>query len=263
MTAESKPAVGLFATCLADLFRPTVAFAAARLLRAAGCTVTVPLAQTCCGQPAYNSGDAHSARCIAKRVVEVFSPYDFTVAPSGSCAAMIREHYPALLGDDPGLREKSQTLARRTYELTSFLADVRDFTAVDAAFNCAVTYHDSCAGLRECGIRRQPRRLLQQVRGLTLREMADSNVCCGFGGTFCVKYPDISARMAGDKAHAVAQSGADAVLGGDLGCLLNIAGCIKRSGGGARVFHVAEVLAGLAGAAIGEGEGEGEGGGAK
>jgi len=259
MTAESKPGVGLFVTCLADLFRPTVAFAAARLLRAAGCMVTVPPAQSCCGQPAYNSGDARGARRIAKRVVEVFSPYDFTVAPSGSCAAIIREHYPALLGDDPGLREKSQTLARRTYELTTFLADVRNFTAVDAAFNCTATYHDSCAGLRECGIHRQPRRLLQQVRGLTLREMADSDVCCGFGGTFCVKYPDISARMAGDKAHAIAQSGADAVLGGDLGCLLNIAGRIKRGGGGARVFHVAEVLAGMKGAAIGEGEGEGGG----
>ena len=151
--SEESPRVGLFVTCLVDLFRPTVGFAAVKLLEGAGCTVEVPRAQTCCGQPAYNSGDRADARSIAARTIEAFEGYDYVVAPSGSCAAMLREHYPALFTDDPGMAAKAAELAGRTYELVSFLTDVRGVTGVEARFPGSVTYHDSCSGLRELGIK--------------------------------------------------------------------------------------------------------------
>ncbi len=243
--SEKPPRVGLFVTCLVDLFRPTVGFAAAKLLEDAGCTVEVPRTQTCCGQPAYNSGDRGDARSIAARTVEAFEGYDYVVAPSGSCAAMLREHYPALFTDDPGMAAKAAKLAGRTYELVSFLTDVRGVTGVEARFPGSVTYHDSCSGLRELGIKHQPRALLATVDGLTLAEHADAEVCCGFGGTFCVKYPDISNTMVSEKADAVESTGADTLLAGDLGCLLNMAGKLKRRGAKTSIRHVAEVLAGM------------------
>jgi L-lactate dehydrogenase complex protein LldE len=232
------PRVGLFVTCLVDLFRPAVGFAAVKLLEDAGCTVEVPRAQTCCGQPAYNSGDRADAVAIAARTIEAFEGYDYVVAPSGSCAAMLREHYPALFTDDPGMAAKAQGLAGRTHELVSFLTDVRGVAGVEARFPGSVTYHDSCSGLRELGIKDQPRALLATVEGLTLAEHADAEVCCGFGGTFCVKYPDISNTM-------VSENGADTLLAGDLGCLLNMAGKLKRRGAKVSARHVAEVLAGM------------------
>jgi L-lactate dehydrogenase complex protein LldE len=247
--------VALFVTCLVDLFRPTVGFAAVKLLEAAGCTVAVPKAQTCCGQPAYNSGDRADTRAIARQVIAAFEDYDYVVAPSGSCAAMIREHYPALFDDEPETAQRAHRLARRTHELVSFLRDVRKVDAVDADFAGSVTYHDSCSGLRELDIKQQPRALLQSVRGLELLELPDAEICCGFGGTFCVKYPEISDRMVSDKAAAIEGTGAGTVLAGDLGCLMNMAGKLKRRGARARVRHVAEVLAGMtATPAIGEGE---------
>jgi L-lactate dehydrogenase complex protein LldE len=188
MTSE-KPRVGLFATCLVDLFRPEVGFAAAKLLEDAGCTVEVPPAQTCCGQPAYNSGDRADARRLALNVIRLFSPYDYVVLPSGSCAAMIRHHYPALFADDPELGRHARALAGKTWELVSFLTDVMGVEAVAARFDGRVTYHDSCSGLREMKVKAQPRALLDTVAGLTLTEMAAPEECCGFGGTFCVKYP--------------------------------------------------------------------------
>ncbi len=252
--SEESPRVGLFVTCLVDLFRPTVGFAAVKLLEGAGCTVEVPRAQTCCGQPAYNSGDRADARSIAARTIEAFEGYDYMVAPSGSCAAMLREHYPPLFADDPALAAKAAELAGRTYELVSFLTDVRGVTGVEARFPGSVTYHDSCSGLRELGIKNQPRALLATVEGLTLAEHADAEVCCGFGGTFCVKYPDISNTMVGEKAKAVEGTGADTLLAGDLGCLLNMAGKLKRRGAKTSARHIAEVLAGMTEQpAIGEG----------
>jgi L-lactate dehydrogenase complex protein LldE len=239
------PRVGLFVTCLVDLFRPAVGFAAVKLLEDAGCTVEVPRAQTCCGQPAYNSGDRADAVAIAARTIEAFEGYDYVVAPSGSCAAMLREHYPALFTDDPGMAAKAQGLAGRTHELVSFLTDVRGVAGVEARFPGSVTYHDSCSGLRELGIKDQPRALLATVEGLTLAEHADAEVCCGFGGTFCVKYPDISNTMVSEKAGAVEGTGADTLLAGDLGCLLNMAGKLKRRGAKVSARHVAEVLAGM------------------
>ncbi len=242
---QTSPRVALFVTCLVDLHRPTVGFAAIRLLEQAGCRVEVPRAQTCCGQPAYNSGDRATARGIAVQVMEAFGGYDYVVAPSGSCGGMISHHYAGLFRDDPGMLQKAEALAGRTYELTAFLADVMGIADTGARFDGVATYHDSCSGLRELGVKRQPRRLLAEVAGLELREMADPEVCCGFGGTFCVKYPEISTRMASDKAADVIATGADTLLAGDLGCLLNMAGRLSRLGSTVGARHVAEVLAGM------------------
>ncbi len=252
MSAQAKKRVGLFVTCLVDFMRPSVGFAAVKLLEDAGCLVDVP-AQSCCGQPAYNSGDRTSTRDIAEQVIEAFAPYDYVVAPSGSCAGMLKIHYPELFHGDPNWLPKANALADKTHELVSFLTDVLGLDKVDARFEGAVTYHDSCAGLRELGVREQPRRLLASVQGLELKEMEDRDVCCGFGGAFCVKYPDISNVIVGKKAKAVAATGASTLLAGDLGCLMNIAGKLQREGTTVQVRHVAEVLAGMADApAIGE-----------
>jgi L-lactate dehydrogenase complex protein LldE len=243
---QTRPRVALFVTCLVDLYRPSVGFAAIRLLEAAGCQVEVPQIQTCCGQPAYNSGDRATARDLARPVIDAFLPYDFTVVPSGSCGGMISHHYPGLFGDqDPHYRGRAEALAAKTHELISFLTDQMGMTEVPASYQGIVTYHDSCSGLRELGIKAQPRQLLGSVAGLELRELTDSQVCCGFGGTFCVKYPDISTRMVSDKTKDIAATGADTLLAGDMGCLLNIAGRLKREGAPVRVRHVAEVLAGM------------------
>ncbi len=248
------PRVALFVTCLVDLFRPAVGFAALRLLQAAGCRVEVPPLQTCCGQPAYNAGDRKDARAIAGDVIRAFEGYDYVVAPSGSCAGMIREHYPALFAEDAEMAPRAHYVARRTYELVSFLTDVMKVERVDAAFDGTVTYHDSCSGLRELDVKAQPRRLLASVDGLRLTELPDAEICCGFGGTFCVKYPDISNKLVSDKTASVAATGAGTLLAGDLGCLLNIAGKMRREGRPVQVRHVAEVLAGMTDRpAIGEG----------
>ena len=241
----ASPRVGLFVTCLVDLMRPSVGFAAVKLLENAGCRVEVPETQTCCGQPAFNSGDRKDARDVARGVIAAFQGFDYVVVPSGSCAGMIHEHYPALFADEPETLAKAQDLARRTHELVSFLVDVLEVGRVDAAYDGVVTYHDSCSGLRELKVKAQPRRLLASVKGLGLKELPGAEICCGFGGTFCVKYPDISERMAADKADDVTLTGADTLLAGDLGCLMNMAGKLKRLGSPVRVRHVAEVLAGL------------------
>jgi L-lactate dehydrogenase complex protein LldE len=242
---QTRPRVALFVTCLVDLYRPTVGFAAIRLLELAGCQVEVPRAQTCCGQPAYNTGDRATTTELARGILDAFSGYDYVVVPSGSCGGMLREHMPHLFDNDPNLRSRAQALASRTYELVSFLTDVIGLDRVEAAWNGGtVTYHDSCAGLRELRIKEQPRALLRSM-GVKIAEMADPEVCCGFGGTFCVKYPDISLRMVSDKTKDVAFTGADLLLAGDMGCLLNMAGRLTREGHSVKVRHVAEVLAGM------------------
>jgi L-lactate dehydrogenase complex protein LldE len=244
---QTRPRVALFVTCLVDLHRPTVGFAAIRLLEQAGCQVEVPRAQTCCGQPAYNSGDRATARDIGRGVLDAFSGYDYVVVPSGSCGGMIKHHLPHLFDDDPNLRAQAEALGGRTYELIGFLTDVMGVKSVAASYPGTVTYHDSCSGLRELGLKAQPRALLAGVAGLELREMVEPEVCCGFGGTFCVKYPEISTRMVSEKAKDVAATGADTLLAGDLGCLLNMAGRLSREGSAVQVRHVAEVLAGMTG----------------
>ena len=235
--------VGLFVTCLVDLFRPAVGFAAVKLLEEAGCTVEVPALQTCCGQPAYNGGDRADAKAIARQVIAAFAGFDYVVVPSGSCGGMIKIHYPALFADEPALAEEAKALAARTYELVSFLTDVLNLTQVAASYSGTATYHDACSGLRELNVKAQPRRLLASVVGLALKEMATPEVCCGFGGTFCVKYPEISDKMVADKVADIAATGADTLLCGDMGCLLNMAGKLSRTGKPVRVRHVAEVLA--------------------
>ena len=243
MAAPAKR-VGLFVTCLVDLIRPSVGFAAVKLLEDAGCTVEAPR-QSCCGQPAYNSGDRATTRTVAEAVIAAFEPYDYVVAPSGSCAGMLKVHYPELFQGDPNWLPRADAFAAKTFELVSFLTDVLGVSRVDASFPGTVTYHDSCSGLRELGVRLQPRRLLGTVRGLTLKEMADPDVCCGFGGTFCVKYPDISNSIVGKKAANAVASGAETLTAGDLGCLMNMAGKLQRDGARIEVRHVAEILAGM------------------
>ncbi len=249
----AAPRVALFVTCLVDMFRPSVGFATVKLLEDAGCTVEVPLVQTCCGQPAYNTGDRASARAMARSVIAAFEGFDHVVVPSGSCAAQLRKDYPALFPEGDPWAERARALAARTHEITSFLTDVLGVTAVAQALRLVATYHDSCSGLRSLGVRDQPRMLLGSVEGLELREMAEADVCCGFGGTFCVKYPEISNVMVGDKTKNIAATGADMVLAGDLGCLMNMAGKASREGRRFRARHVVEVLAGdMATPAIGD-----------
>lgn len=250
-----KPQVALFVTCLADLFRPSVAFNSIHLLERAGCNVVVPRQQTCCGQPAYNTGDYAASAPLAKQFIATFESAEYVVAPSGSCAGMIRHHYPKLL--QGAWRERALELAERTYELTTFLADVVKLRRGERAPMQlpAVTYHDSCAGLRELGIKRQPRALLRELCGLEVTELDQTEVCCGFGGTFCAKMPAISNQMVSDKLDNALATGATLLTGGDLGCLMNIAGRAHRLGSKIEVRHVAELLTGdIEGPAIGAGE---------
>ncbi len=247
------PRVGLFVTCLVDTMRPSIGFAAISLLEAAGCRVGVPLAQTCCGQPALNSGDLGGSRAFARQAIALLEPFDYAVVPSGSCAATIRVHYPELFAKDPAWQVRARALAARTYELLSFLVDVRGWSPKQVALSASATYHDSCSGLRELGIQAQPRRLLDEVSGLSLRGLEGSTTCCGFGGMFCVKYASISNAIVDEKARNIEAAGAELLLGGDLGCLMNMAGKLHRRGSKIRAYHTAEILAGMGGGpAIGE-----------
>ena len=245
-SAEKKPIVGLFATCLVDMMRPSVGFAAAKLIEDSGCEVVVP-AQTCGGQPAFNSGDRRTARDLALQVIDAFSGCDYIVAPSGSCGGMMAKHYPELFAGEPMLAQRAQAFADKTHELTSFLVDVRGMERVSARHTGQATYHDSCSGLRELGVQSQPRKLLASVEGLELVEMNESDVCCGFGGAFSVKYGEISDAIVGKKAENIVASGAPMLVAGDLGCLMNMAGKVSGEGRKVEVRHVAEVLAGMTG----------------
>lgn len=238
--------VGLLVTCLVDMMRPRIGFAALKLLEAAGCEVVVPETQTCCGQPGYNSGDRKAAQALALKLTRDFAGCDYVVAPSGSCVGMVRVHYPELFREFPEHLPEVERLADRTYELTDFLVNVAKLKEVPGNFSGTITYHDSCSGLRELGVESQPRSLLSRIPGLKLTEMQEAQSCCGFGGLFSVKYGDLSAAIADKKRHHIQASGADAVVLGDLGCMLNIEGRLRRKGDGkTRVLHVAEVLAGM------------------
>lgn len=252
--SNNRPRVGLFVTCLVDLQRPSVGFAAVKLLEQAGCSVEVPTAQTCCGQPAFNNGDFDTTAALARQTIAALEEYDYVVVPSGSCAGTLKIHYPELLADDPDWAARARAFSAKVHELLSFLVDVRGFDAssLDCSFVGTATYHDSCSGLRELGIKQQPRTLLSGVDGLQVSEMQETEVCCGFGGTFCVKYPEISGRLGSDKLRNAQETGADVLLGGDLGCLLNLSGRARREGIPMRVFHTAEILAGMAERGIGE-----------
>jgi L-lactate dehydrogenase complex protein LldE len=237
--------VGLFVTCLVDLVRPEIGFSALKLLEQAGCKVEVPESQTCCGQPAYNSGDAATARALAERVLLDFEGFDYVVVPSGSCCGQIATHYVDVFRDAPDLKARADALAAKTYELTDFLVNVVRVDRLSSNFHGTVTYHDSCSGLRELGVSTQPRELLAKVPGAKLVEMKDCLNCCGFGGTFSLKYGEISAAIVDEKCRNIRATRADAVVLGDLGCMLNIEGRLRRIGDDrTRVLHVAQVLAG-------------------
>jgi L-lactate dehydrogenase complex protein LldE len=235
------PATALFITCLVDLYRPQVGFASLQLLEHAGLPAAVPEAQTCCGQPAFNSGDRVHAQAIARQVIETFAPYQRVVVPSGSCAGMLRVHYPELLADDPDWAGRARDFAAKVEELAECLE--RAGINLHIAWPGKLCYHHSCAALREMEVQGQPLRLLGQVRGLEVCEPAEREACCGFGGTFSVKYPEISVRLADDKLDDVKATGAELLVAGDLGCLLHLAGRALRRGDQLRVFHLAEVLA--------------------
>jgi len=240
--------VGFFVTCLVDSMRPSIGFAAIKLLEAGGATVLVPPTQTCCGQPGYNSGDRVGAKALATKLVAEFEDCDYLVAPSGSCSGMIKTHYGDLFRDDPAMMARVEALSAKTFELTDFLVTVLKLDRVPGSFAGTVTYHDSCSGLREMGVKRQPRALLAKIPGVKLVEMTESETCCGFGGTFAIKFGEISARLADNKCRDIASTGADAIVLGDLGCMLNIEGRLRRRGDmKTRVLHVAEVLAGASG----------------
>jgi len=259
MTAMPSPTpaphVGLFATCLVDLIRPQVGFAAITLLERAGCKVTVPEAQTCCGQPGMNAGATDAAVPLARQLIEQFERFDYLVVPSGSCAGTIKRHYPELLEADEPWRDRALALADRTWELMSFLVEVMHFRPTDIELSSSATYHDSCGGLREMGVKQQPRTLLAAVKGLTLEPLEGNEVCCGFGGTFCVKYPAVSNAIVAEKTRQIERTKAELLLGGDLGCLMNMGGKLSRQGSSIRVMHAAEVLAGMGrDTALGEGD---------
>ncbi len=246
MSISDKPSpVALFVTCLVDLMRPSVGFASASLIEKSGFDVVVPDNQTCCGQPNYNNGDRSGALGAARHTISLLEPYKKIVVPSGSCAAMMIKHYPDLMQDDPAWLAKARDLADRVYELTQFLDQFGETLAMTGVAPVAVTYQDSCSGLRELGIAREPRALLDNVTGITLNEMDNPDTCCGFGGTFCVKYPEISDRMVERKAADIEQTGADIVLAGDTGCLMQMEGKLHRAGSTIRVRHIAEILASI------------------
>jgi L-lactate dehydrogenase complex protein LldE len=237
--------VGFFVTCLVDLMRPSIGFAAIKLLEFGGAQVIIPATQTCCGQPGYNSGDRKGATALAVKLIGEFEGCDYLVAPSGSCTGMIKTHYADLFRDDPAMLRRANALGAKTWELTDFLVSVLRLESVPGKFVGTVTYHDSCAGLREMGVKQQPRKLLAKMPGLSLKEMTECETCCGFGGTFSIKFGEISSRLADNKCEFVAQSKADAVVLGDLGCMLNIEGRLRRRGDTkTRILHVAELLAG-------------------
>jgi L-lactate dehydrogenase complex protein LldE len=248
----NRAKVGLFITCLADMFRPQIGFAAVKLLELAECDVEVPT-QTCCGQPAHNGGDSKDATELAKNVIAAFEAFDYVVVPSGSCAGMIRVHYPRLVAHDAAWAKRAEALAAKTHELMSFLVTVRGLKTVAAQCNATAAYHDSCSSLREMKVSGEPRTLLSSVTGLTIRDLSEREVCCGFGGFFSVKYPEISAKMGRDKLADAKAQGAEVILGGDLGCLMHLAGLLAREKSTIAVRHAAEVLADMGGIpAIGE-----------
>ncbi len=235
--------VSLFVTCIVDQLFPRVGLAAAEVLERAGWRVDFPEAQTCCGQPAFNSGHWEEARQVARHFLDVFRDAEYIVVPSGSCTSMVRRRYAELFERDPERLRQAEATAERVWEFSDFLLKVARVEDVGARFDGVATFHDSCHALRELGVRDGPRRLLERVRGLELREMTPGEECCGFGGTFAVKFPEISGGMARTKLDQIARTGAGAVIGVDSSCLMQIQGALARAGLPIRALHLAEVLA--------------------
>ncbi len=238
-----KPRVALFITCLADQFLPNVGECVVKVLRRLDVDVTFNPAQTCCGQPAFNTGFRDEARSVAMRVLDLFDDADYIVAPSGSCTSMVRVFYPELFADDPARLSKCAQLRERFFEFSEFLVEVLKVEDVGASFRHRVTYHDSCHLLRELGVGEAPRKLLRKVQGIDFVEMQDQKLCCGFGGTFSVKFPEVSVPMGEDKVRAASETGAEYLVAADGGCLMHISGLIHRQGLPLKTLHLAEVLA--------------------
>jgi L-lactate dehydrogenase complex protein LldE len=235
--------VSLLVTCLGDTLFPQVGVATVRLLRRLGVAVEFPAAQTCCGQPHFNSGYHDDARALARHTIEAFAGAGPVVAPSGSCAAMVKLEYPELFHDDRTWHARALELAARTRELSDFLVNGLGIEDVGARFDGRVTYHMACH-LRGLGVLTEPERLLRRVRGLELVTLERLDECCGFGGSFAVRYPGISGAMVADKAAFIEKTGAAAVVATDAGCLMNIAGCLRRRGSKIKALHLAELLEG-------------------
>ena len=235
--------VTLFIQCLVDGIYPEVGEAVVAIFRKLGVNLTCPDQQTCCGQPAFNAGYQREARVAARRFIDIFESAEAIVCPSGSCVTMVRHHYPQLFADDAAWLQRARQVAARTFELTEYLVDILGVDDLGARFDGVVTYHDSCHLLRNLRIKGQPRRLLNRISGTEFVEMHDSDRCCGFGGSFSIKYADISAAMAQDKVHNIIASGADTVVGCDMGCLMNIQGMLSRRGASIKVLHIAQLLA--------------------
>ena len=235
--------VTLFIQCLVDTIYPEVGEAMVQVLQDLGASLNCPTDQTCCGQPAFNAGYRSQARAVAQHFIEVFENSEIIVCPSGSCVNMVRHHYAELFRDDPQWLQRAQKLSACAFEFTEYLVDVLGLDDLGAAYSAKVTYHDSCHLLRGIGVREQPRRLLRNVAGVELIEMNDSDRCCGFGGSFSVKYPHISTAMVAEKADNIINSGADTVVGCDMGCLMNIQGMLSRMGSSIEVKHIAQLLA--------------------
>ncbi len=234
--------VALFVTCLVDLLYPEVGEASVALLEDLGVGVDFPEAQTCCGQPPFNSGFPEEARRMARTLLDAFDGAEAVVAPSGSCAAMVRAQYPHLFHGTKD-EERARALAARTYELSEFVVDALGVSKLEGRFDARATFHDSCHGLRELRLSGQGRALLSGIEGLELIEMARPDACCGFGGTFSVRLPEMATQMADDKLSQAAETGADVLVAGDAGCLMHVAGRLSRTGSSMRPMHLAVLLA--------------------
>lgn len=236
--------VAFFVTCLVDQLCPNVGMAAVKVLERAGCEVTFDERQTCCGQPAFNTGYRKEAAKFAQRFIELYESSDAEaiVSPSGSCTAMVK-HFHVVFPDEHKWRERAEAVAARTHELSSFLVNVLGVDDVGAVSNCKMTWHDACHGLRDLDIHDEPRRLLKNVKGIEFVEMENADVCCGFGGTFSVKYPEISAGILDNKIEMIERSGADTVVACDASCLMQIGGRLSRIGSKVQTKHIAEILA--------------------
>ena len=234
----------LFIQCLVDVMYPEVGVAMLKIFDKLGIPVDCPTDQTCCGQPAFNAGYRQQAKVAARRFIEIFESKEVIVCPSGSCVAMVRHHYPQLFDGDSPWQRRAEAVAAKTYELSQYLVDVLGIDELGARFSGKLTYHDSCHALRTLGIRQQPRQLIAKVAGAELVEMNESERCCGFGGSFAVKYPDISTAMVTDKVDQIIATGADAVVGIDISCLMNIQGLLSRRKSSVKSVHIAELLVG-------------------
>lgn len=241
---ERPRRVALFVTCLADMFFPHVAEATVKLLRQAGLLVDVPKGQTCCGQPAFNSGFHHATRDLARHFLQVFEAAECIVTPFGSCAALVKNEYVNLFEGEPEMQSRVAALAARTHELTTFLVDGLGIEDFGAAYPGRVTYHDGCHAYRGLGVYDAPRRLLAHVKGLELVEMEPPVWCCGFGGTFSVRMPDVSGAILDEKIRRIAATDVETVVSTELGCMMNISGGLTRRGLRPRVVHIANILAG-------------------